>query len=125
MTVIFIISIGVKALFDTDFTTSLELFEEHQQSESTQAADDSYMALINLTGTNFAPLMGILGGGFYFHNISLPVVRNAKDQTKVNRDIFLGYFFVFLTYVCCGVFGYLGFIGATFADKQPSVKSID
>lgn len=31
--------------------------------------------------------------------------------------MFTGYVCVFLTYACAGTFGYLGFIGASFADK--------
>ena len=68
--------------------------------------------------------MGILGGGYYFHNISLPVIRSAKDPSKTTRDIFIGYLLVFLTYLLCGVLGYFGFEGDSFASKQPSQKGI-
>lgn len=69
--------------------------------------------------------MGILGGGFYFHNLSLPVIRNARDPSKVPRDLFLGYLMVFLTYWSCGVLGYYGFTGYAFRDKDPSVTQIE
>ena len=53
--------------------------------------------------------MGILGGGFYLHNISLPIIaRNPNPKTN-ERDLFIGYFMVFVTYVTFGVVGYLGF----------------
>jgi len=45
--------------------------------ETISAEDETHMALVSLSGSNYAPLMGILGGGYYFHNISLPVIRNA------------------------------------------------
>jgi len=61
--------------------------------------------------------MGILGGGFYFHNISLPVLANAKNPEKGVRDIFIGYFLVYLTYISCGSLGYYGFMGSTFQNK--------
>ena len=33
-----------------------------------------YTAWIPLFGSQFMPVMGILGGGFYFHNMSLTMV---------------------------------------------------
>ena len=53
--------------------------------------------------------MGILGGGYYLHNISLPVYRNSKNPENNVRDVFLGYLLVFLSYSICGVLGYYGF----------------
>lgn len=63
--------------------------------------------------------MGILGGGFYFHNISLPVIRNARNPEKNVRNILLGYFLVFITYVLCGTLGYFGFVGMAFEAMNP------
>ena len=63
--------------------------------------------------------MGILGGGFYFHNISLPVIRNSRTPENNIRDVIIGYFMVFLTYWLCGVLGYFGFTGYLFRDKDP------
>ena len=54
-------------------------------------------------------LIGILGGGFYLHNISLPIYRNTKNIDKAPRDMFLGFFVVFMSYVLCGVIGCIGF----------------
>mmetsp|Transcript_832 Transcript_832/g.1052 ORF Transcript_832/g.1052 Transcript_832/m.1052 type:complete len:91 (+) Transcript_832:1100-1372(+) len=53
--------------------------------------------------------MGILGGGYYLHNISIPIYRNSKNPENNLRDIFLGYTLVFLSYSICGVLGYYGF----------------
>ena len=53
--------------------------------------------------------MGILGGGYYFHNIALSVCRNARNPENNVRDVFLGYLATFLTYVLCGSLGYFGF----------------
>ena len=70
-----------------------------------------FLAYIALFDSGYARLMGILGGGFYFHNISLPVIaRNPNPKTN-ERDLFIGYFCVFVTYVTFGVVGYLGFAG--------------
>ena len=61
--------------------------------------------------------MGILGGGYYFHNMSLAVIRNSRNPEKNIRDVFVGYILVFLTYVCAGTLGYYGFTGTIFAEK--------
>ena len=61
------------------------------------------------TGSGYSHLIGILGGGFYLHNISLPIYRNTKKIEKAPRDMFLGFFVVFMSYVVCGVIGCFGF----------------
>lgn len=61
--------------------------------------------------------MGILGGGFYFHNIALSVCRNARNPENNVRDVFLGYVATLVTYILCGSLGYYGFTGSTF-EKQ-------
>jgi len=61
--------------------------------------------------------MGILGGGYYLHNISLPIIRNAEKPENNVRDVFLGYFLVFLSYAICGFFGYYGFSGTYFTQN--------
>ena len=85
---------------------------------------EDYIAYIAFAQTSFPPLMGILGGGFYFHNISLPVIRNSKHPENNARDVFFGYLAVFLCYVICGSLGYYGFSGIKFEDDEPSVNEI-
>lgn len=58
--------------------------------------------------------MGILGGGYYLHNITLPIIRNSKNPENNVRDVFIGYFLVFLSYSLCGIMGYFGFSGTYF-----------
>jgi hypothetical protein len=60
--------------------------------------------------------MGILSGGYYLHNITLPIVRNSKKPENNVRDVFIGYLLVFLTYSVCGVLGYIGFKGTYFTE---------
>ena len=62
-----------------------------------------------LFNSNYHCLFGILCGGFYLHNISLPIYRNAKNPENNVRDVFLGFLLVFLSYAICGVLGYMGF----------------
>ena len=70
------------------------------------------------------PLMGILGGGYYFHNMSLSMVANARHPEKTTRNIVIGFFLVFLTYSVIGVTGVYGFTGTSFAALAPSVNLI-
>ena len=70
--------------------------------------------------------MGTLGGGFYCHNITLSIVRNSRNPENNVRDVFLGYFATFMTYVLCGVLGYYGFTGSAFETKleEPDLKGL-
>jgi len=71
---------------------------------------------LTLFNPNFSPLAGIFGLGYYLHNVSLPIVRSAEKPENTDRNIFFGYFFVYLSYLLLGVLGYIGFIGFDFAD---------
>jgi hypothetical protein len=64
---------------------------------------------------NFAPLMGIFCAGYFIHTCSLPIVRSAKNPEKVKRDVFIGYFAVFVSYATVGALGYIGFEGVKFS----------
>ena len=67
---------------------------------------------------NFPGLMGILSGGYYLHNISLPIVRNSQHPENNLRDLFLGFFMVFLSYCICGMLGYIGFQNLDYTVNQ-------
>ena len=85
----------------------------------TNTADPSPQ--IVMFSSNFGPLMGILGGGYYLHNITLPIVRNAKNPKNNNRDLFIGYLMAFISYAGCGLLGYFGFSGSLFVvDNVPT-----
>ena len=64
---------------------------------------------LSLFGSHAHSLVGILCGGFYLHNISLPIIRNAQNPENNLRDVFLGFLLVFISYVACGTLGYIGF----------------
>jgi hypothetical protein len=64
---------------------------------------------IVLISSRYPHLLGILGGGYYLHNISIPILRNSKNPRNNLRDVFIGYVLVFLSYAICGVLGYYGF----------------
>ena len=56
----------------------------------------------------------MLGIGFFLHTISVPIVRNNKNQENNIRDVTLGYTLVYITYIFVGTFGYIGFVGTFF-----------
>jgi len=119
--IVFIIVVGFYALEDTEYTYDQRVDESARQMRDSDA-NAPYVAYIAPFSSGFPILMGILGGGFYFHNISLPVLKNAKDPKKGVRDIFIGYFLVYLTYISCGSLGYYGFMGKTFQSKTWGVS---
>lgn len=72
---------------------------------------------ILLFGSRYGPLIGTLGGGFYLHNISLPIYQNSKNREGAVRDMFFGFGVVCLSYIVCGTLGVYGFSStAVFGD---------
>ena len=69
--------------------------------------------------------MGILGGGFYFHNLSIPVIAKNPEPKNNNRDLFFGYSLVCITYLMFGVVGYLGFMGQSYDDYRDENNDIN
>lgn len=72
-------------------------------------------------GSGYGSLMGILGGGFYLHNISLPIYRNSKYPDKSIRDIFIGFSVVCLSYIFCGILGAYGFSSKEYFNNSKNV----
>lgn len=103
--VLFIIGVSFYSLTNTKFVFSLR---EHIYNPDT--------VLINMFNGGFPPLMGILGGGYYLHNITLPIIRNSKKPENNRRDVLIGYSLVFVSYIVCGSLGYFGFSGSYFHD---------
>ena len=68
--------------------------------------------------------MGIAGGGFYFHNMALPLMANAAEPKKNTRNILTGFICVFLTYCLAGISGVYGFSGVDYASFVPSTNLI-
>ena len=65
--------VGVDSMVTTEYTHSKEEYEEYLKRKE-ENPDVPYLAYIALWSESFGPLMGILGGAFYFHNIALSVV---------------------------------------------------
>ena len=107
MLIIFIVTTGIVAFKNTEFMIGT--------AESASATDWSEnLRTLTLINSNMAPLAGILGLGYFLHTASLPITRSSRNPERADRDMFLGYFFVFLTYVVIGSLGYIGFMGINF-----------
>jgi len=76
------------------------------------------LVLFNL---NFAPLAGDLCTGYFLHTCALPVLRSSSNPKKSGRDLFIGYFLVYVSYSIVGLFGYIGFMGTNYSDYFLSV----
>lgn len=114
--VLFILIVGIEALSNTDFQ-----FGTMQESNASNWSDNiRTLVLFNL---NFAPLAGDLCTGYFLHTCALPVLRASAHPEKSNRDLFLGYLLVFISYTAVGVFGYIGFIGFNFSEYFVSVAN--
>ena len=66
--------------------------------------------------SNYPQLLGVLCAGYFLHTVSLSIVKNTANPEKKIRDVFIGYFMVFVSYAVCGSLGYIGFMGKNFAD---------
>ena len=109
--ILFMLGLGFYSMTNTDFTYSESAYNDYLAKKAIDP-DTPYLSYIDIASSNFAPIMGILGGGYYFHNMSLAVIRNARNPENNIRDVFVGYLLVFLTYVCAGSLGYYGFTGS-------------
>lgn len=69
---------------------------------------------IKLFNSDFSPLAGSLGIGYFLHTVSLPIVRNNAVQKNNERDLFCGYLLVGFTYISVGIMGSIGFVGSYF-----------
>ena len=118
----FTCGVGFYSLSNTDYTASKSTYDNYL-AQKAAGEPVTYLAFVDLASNNFASLMGILGGGFYFHNISLSVCRNARNPENNLRDVFLGYVATLITYILCGALGYLGFTGSAFESQleNPSI----
>jgi len=50
------------------------------------------------------------------HPFVIPIVGKSSVPSNYERDIKLGYFLVFMTYLVVGIVGCFGFMGVSFTD---------
>ena len=100
----FIVIVGITGLAKTDY-----VFTMYKDNTNPLPPLPGKQTEILLFASGYSHLMGILGGGFYLHNISLPIYRASKNPENNVRDMFLGFLVVCLSYIICGTLGALGF----------------
>jgi sodium-coupled neutral amino acid transporter 9 len=123
ITVLAIIAVGIRAFSINTFTTS----GSDKVDSDDKSCDDDWNCLkhndsvhISLVGLGFLKMLGILSLSFFIHNaISIIMKNNAQPQHN-NRDLFLGYLSVGLSYSIIGLFGYFGFRGNGFPQGEIS-----
>ena len=103
----FIVKTGIVASTNTDFVTGTS-------EEAKQDNFETDIRTLTLVNSNIGPITGVLCAGYFLHVIGVPILRNAKEPQNNDRDLFLGYFFVFISYLTLGVLGYIGFAGVDF-----------
>lgn len=108
MLIFFIIYTGFSTFSNTEF-----MLGPASESKTTDWSEPQ--RTLTLFNVNFSPMAGIYGLGYFLHTCSLPIVRSAAQPEKSDRDLFLGYLFVFISYIILGSLGYIGFIGFDFA----------
>jgi hypothetical protein len=111
----FIVAVGIYSLTNTDFS----ILGPGEPMNVNIDDDHRYLYLFN---TNFSPLAGQLGIGYFLHTVSLPITRNNEKQENNERDVFLGYVLVAGSYILVGTMGYIGFSGIYFNDHLLNKK---
>lgn len=113
--ILLVISYGIYSLSTSEYEFKLTPLSENDK----KCLKFSNIWLFNPA---FSSLAGVLCAGYYLHQFAIPIVSNAKDPKKKLRDVFLGYFMVYLSYTILGVLGYLGFSGNHFYDKHKQLE---
>lgn len=108
---LFVLFTGIKSFSNTSFDYETIFNNGHSPSH------------VSLFGSDPSKLAGAISLGYFTHNIIIPIMKNNENPKNNKRDLFLGYFFAFVTYTSIGIFGYYGFSGSDFSDYYN--KSID
>lgn len=112
--IIFVVGQGLNSLKTTNFKIVSHPPPGYSDLTNQQLQlNERHLFMFN---SNFAPLAGMLGIGYFLHPIALPIVRSNRNQRNNRRDVFLGYLFTFLSYIVIAIFGYIGFSGTYFTE---------
>ena len=105
--IFYVIIIGIISLSNTDF--------DFKYLDNLKGSEIRHLLLF---GENSSTLLGILSSSYFSHSFILPIIKNNQNQNNNKRDLFIGYFLVFLTYLSVGLLGYVGFSGLNFKDAD-------
>jgi hypothetical protein len=93
--ILFIIGFGFYGVATTDYVV---VGSSYHIDPYTEESKERYLKLFY---TDFSPLAGALGIGYFLHTVSLPIVRNNENQKNNERDVFCGYLLCwFYLYIC-------------------------
>lgn len=109
----FIFSYGFYAFSNTTFKISNEKNDFNSDVRN-----------ISLFRSSFNSLAGMMTLGYYLHNIGLSITKDSARPENNTRDVFIGYFMVFLSYSLVGTLGYLGFSGYLFKEDIRSTQNL-
>jgi len=101
---IFVIYQGIATLATDSF--------HFEYKENVEGSKDRNLYLF---GENVGLLVGTLSIGLFSHSVILPIMKNNRHQENNQRDLFVGYILVTLTYIIIGIMGYIGFSGSDFS----------
>jgi hypothetical protein len=85
--------------------------------EYKENVDGSKLRYLYLFGESPGLLTGTLSLGLFCHSVVLQLIKNNRKPENNQRDLFLGYTCVTLTYIIIGMFGYIGFSGSEYSSK--------
>ena len=85
--------------------------------EYKENVDGSKLRYLYLFGESPGLLTGTLSLGLFCHSVILQLVKNNRKQENNQRDLFIGYICVTLTYITIGIFGYIGFSGSEYKSE--------
>jgi sodium-coupled neutral amino acid transporter 9 len=115
ITITFIFSYGFYSFTNTNFIIS------NDDNDVKSDIDDRSVSLFR---SQFSSLAGMMTLGYFLHNISLSIVKENRHPEHNQRDVFIGYFLVFLSYSFVGTLGYLGFSGTTFDENIRNTQNL-
>ena len=101
---IFLIYTGISGMANNSY--------KFEYKENIEGNKERYLFLL---GENPGLLTGTLSIGMFCHSVILPLMKNNRNPANNQRDLFLGYVCVTLTYIIIGIFGYIGFSGSEFS----------
>ena len=103
---IFVIYQGIASLAKDSF--------HFEYKENIEGSKDRYLLLF---GERIELISGALSLGFFCHSVILSIMKNNRNQENNQRDLFIAYILVTLTYIIIGIMGYIGFSGSDFSSK--------
>ena len=101
---IFMIYTGISSLVNNNL--------HFEYKENIEGSKDRNLFLF---GQHPGLMAGTFSLGYFCHSFILPLMKNNRNQENNQRDLFIGYICVTITYITVGIMGYIGFSGSEFS----------